>query len=64
MPVFKAKTTDFEAVPLVRDKVKIFTKIKDVSNNVKLNLSNYTNKKLKDILITLSNSRKRHGDKV
>ncbi len=64
LPVFKAKTTDFEAVPLVRDKVKVFTKIKDVSNNVKLSLSNYTNKKLKDILVTLSNSRKRHGDKV
>ncbi len=63
LPVFKAKTTDFEAVPLLRDKVKIFTKIKDISNNVKLNLSNYTDKKLKDILVTLSNSRKRHGDK-
>ncbi len=64
LPVVKAKTTDFEAVPLLRDKVKVLTKIKNISNDVKLNLSNYTNKKLKYILISLSNSRKRQGDKV
>lgn len=43
LPVVKAKTTDFEAVPLKRDNVK------EVHNNIKSNFSNFTARKLKDI---------------
>ena len=63
LPVVKAKTTDFVAVPLKRDKVKVSEKIKKVQNNVKNTFSNFTTRKLKDILITLSNSRKKGSNR-
>ena len=63
LPVVKAKTTYFEAVPLERDNVKVRDKIKEVHNNIKSNFSNFTTRKLKDILITLSNSRKKGSNR-
>ena len=46
-----------------RDKVKVSDKIKNVQKNVKNNFSNFTTRKLKDILITLSNSRKKGSNR-
>ena len=63
LPVVKVKTTDFVAVPLKRDKVKVSDKIRKVQNNVKNTFSNFTTRKLKDILITLSNSRKKGSNR-
>ena len=63
LPVVKAKTTDFVAVPLRRDKVRVIEKLKDVTSSIKTNFSNFTTRKLKDILITLSNSRKKGSNK-
>ena len=44
-------------------KVKVSDKIKNVQKNVKNNFSNFTTRKLKDILITLSNSRKKGSNR-
>ena len=63
LPVVKAKTTDLIAVPLVRNKVKVGEKIKDVTSSIKTNFSNFTTRRLKDILISLSNSRKKGSNK-
>ena len=63
LPVVKAKTTDLIAVLLVRNKVKVGEKIKDVTSSIKTNFSNFTTRRLKDILISLSNSRKKGSNK-
>lgn len=63
LPVIKAKTTDFEAVPLIRAKIKESDKIKEIKSSIKTNFSNFTKRSLKDILITLSNSRKKGSNR-
>ena len=63
LPVVKAKTTDFVAIPLIRDKINKENIVKNISTSLKTNFSNFTTKRLKDILITLSNSRKKGSNK-
>ena len=63
LPVVKAKTTDFVAIPLIRDKRNKENIVKNISTNIKTSFSNFTTKRLKDILITLSNSRKKGSNK-
>ena len=63
LPVVKAKTTDFVAIPLIRDKINKENIVKNISTSIKTSFSNFTTKRLKDILITLSNSRKKGSNK-
>ena len=63
LPVVKAKTTDFVAIPLIRDKRNKENIVKNISTSIKTSFSNFTTKRLKDILITLSNSRKKGSNK-
>ncbi len=63
LPVVKAKTTDFVAVPLIRDKRNKENIVKNISTSIKTSFSNFTTRRLKDILITLSNSRKKGSNK-
>ncbi len=63
LPVVKAKTTDFVAIPLIRDKRNKENIVKNISTSIKTSFSNFTTRRLKDILITLSNSRKKGSNK-
>ena len=63
LPVVKAKTTDFVAVPLIRDKRNKENIVKNISTSIKTSFSKFTTRRLKDILISLSNSRKKGSNK-
>ncbi len=63
LPVVKTKTTDFVAVPLIRDKRNKENIVNNISTSIKTSFSNFTTRRLKDILITLSNSRKKGSNK-